>query len=181
VETPYNFLKQGRKVFNFGSVDIADLIALIHLINLPVVEAPRMRAALGHLESVIGLSRQSWKDLLAETDDDHEWIPNPKQSGVIPNVRITPDMVNGWSQFLDEAEAILQGKKLVPFWRTVDGRGINLRRVFTEPRTLDLVLWAQGTAAQPYLEEGPVSTPAVWARFNRLFQGEFLGFALWFN
>ena len=69
----------------------------------------------------------------------------------------------------------------MPFWRTDDGRGINLRRVFTEPRAFDLVLWVQGTAAHPYLEKGPLSTPEVWARFNRLFQGEFIGFALWFN
>jgi hypothetical protein len=26
---------------------------------------------------------------LAETDDDHEWIPNPKQTGAIPGVTVT--------------------------------------------------------------------------------------------
>ncbi len=72
-------------------------------------------------------------------------------------------MTGGWQEFLGEAERILAGKKLLPFWRGDAKRGINLRRVFTEPRTLDLVLWIQGTAALPYLEAGEISTPEVWA------------------
>jgi hypothetical protein len=42
----------------------------------------------------------------------------------------------GWLEFLDEAKALLKGEKLIPFWRKGEERGINLRRVFTEPRTL---------------------------------------------
>ena len=66
---------------------------------------------------MIALSREAWKSYLAETDDDHEWIPNPKQNTVMPGGKVTGEMVKGWLEFLDEAEAILAGKKLVPFWR----------------------------------------------------------------
>jgi hypothetical protein len=90
-------------------------------------------------------------------------------------------MVKGWIDFLDEADAILAGKKLLPFWRGDSKKGINLRRVFEDPRPLDLVLWIQGTAAVPYLEEGILSTPETWQRFKRIFGGNFVGFALWFN
>ena len=55
------------------------------------------------------------------------------------------------------------------------------RRVFTEPREFDLILWIQGTAAAPYLERGERTTPEVWDRLRRVFGGEFIGFALWFN
>jgi len=100
----------------------------------------------------------------------------------VPGVRVTEDMVKGWEEFLVEAERLLDGKTLVPFWRGSDkGIGINLRRVFTEPTAFDLVLWVQGTAATPYLEKGPVTRPEVWQRLQRLFRGEFIGFALWFN
>jgi hypothetical protein len=58
---------------------------------------------------------------------------------------------------------------------------VNLRRVFTEPRPFDLVLWVQGTAAAPYLENGPLTKPETWSRFQNIFRGEFIGFALWFN
>jgi hypothetical protein len=141
-----------------------------------------MRAALSHLEQVIPLSRQNWKQIMEETDDDREWIPSPKQTGVLPGVRVTQEMTEGWQQFLDEAELILQGKKLIPFWRGDNHtQGVNVRRVFSEPRQFDLVLWVQGTAAKPYLEEGPLTVPDTWQRINQRFNGQFVGFAFWFN
>ena len=81
----------------------------------------------------------------------------------------------------DGADAILKGEKLVPHWRVHDGRGINLRRVFTEPTRFDLVLWIQGSATKPYLERGTLTKPAFWRRMQRTFRGNFLGFAIWFN
>ena len=82
---------------------------------------------------------------------------------------------------MDEAEAVLQGQKLVPFWRRGFKEGVNLQRVFTEPRPFDLVLWVQGTAALPYLEDGEQTSPETWRRFQRVFRGEFLGVAVWVN
>ena len=46
---------------------------------------------------------------------------------------------------------------------------------------MDLILWVQGTAAAPYLEAGTVTQPEVWTRLLRVFRGEFIGFAIWFN
>ena len=177
---PHPFLRTGHEP-RFDE-EIADFIALIHLIRLPVAEPDRLKAALGHLEAMVSLSRSSWKAILAETDDDREWIPNPKQATVMPGGRVSDAMVKGWYEVLDEFEAILAGKKLAPFWRGANPRlGVNVRRVFTEPRPLDLVMWVRGSAAAPYLEEGERSTPATWQRLTRVFQGEFIGFALWFN
>lgn len=162
--------------------DILDAIAFIHLVRLPAVDRERMKSALGRLERVVSLSRSCWRFILAETDDDREWIPNPKQASIAPNARVTEEMVKGWGDFLDEIEAILAGRKLAPFWRSAGaGRGINVRRVFLEPREFDLALWVQGVGAAPYLEEGELSKPETWSRLNRIFGGEFLGFAIWFN
>ena len=165
----------------FETEDILDAIAFIHLVRFPVQEPARLKAALAHLESMIALSHESWKFILAETDDDHEWVPNTKQHSVMPNGTVTKEMVKGWLEFLDEAKAILKGEKLIPFWRTGPESGVNLKRVFTEPRTFDLVLWVQGTAAVPYLENGVCTSAETWNRFQRIFRGEFIGFALWFN
>ncbi len=196
VESPYQFLRdeaRHKQPRSFDPTEILDSIAAIHLFNFPVADKARMLSALNHLEAVVRQSRLSWKLYLAETDDELEWIPNPKQTGVLANVRVQGEMVEAWYGFLDEFEAILQGKKLVPFWR--GGRpsanagsipvhptlGINLRRVFTEPRRFDLVLWVQGTAAQPYLEEGPITKPQFWRQLQQVFRGRFVGFAVWFN
>jgi hypothetical protein len=165
--------------YSFDS--IADIIAFIHLMNFPVAEPKRMQNALGHLEAMVSLSRRSWDLIAKETDDDHEWIPSPKQTGVIPNVRVTQEMIEGWRGFLAEAEVILKGERLIPFWRGHRAQGVNLRRVFTQPQTFDLVMWIQGTGAAPYLEQGTLTSGETWDRLQRVFQGEFIGFAFWFN
>ena len=181
-ETPFPFLLADRdKEVGFDKATIGDAVAFVHLLRFPVRDRGKMQSVLTHLEAMIAFSHESWKFYLAETDDDREWIPNPKQSTVIPGVKVTDEMVQGWTDFLDEAGAILSGKLLVPFWRDAGGKGVNLRGAFAEPREIDAALWFQGTAAAPYLEEGPVTTPEVWQRLMRFFGGQFVGFALWFN
>ena len=181
--TPYPFLlkSDGTDFYRVHhNLDIVDVIALVHLIRLPVKEPVRMASCLGHLEQTLALSRETWTYILAETDDDHEWLPNPKQNGVL-DVKVTREMIDGWLGFVGESQALLSGKRLVPFWRKGEARGVNLRRVFLEPRALDLALWLQGTAAAPYLQTGELTDPQVWSRLQGLFGGQFMGFALWFN
>jgi hypothetical protein len=185
VETPHAFLttlkeSPGGGFFDLGGTEIVDVIAFIHLIRLPIKEPALLKSALSHLEQMLALSKESWKFILAETDDDHEWIPNPKQKGVL-GISVHQEMIDSWLDFVEETEALLAGKRLIPFWRGDEKRGVNLKRVFTEPRTLDLVLWIQGTAATTYLEEGPITKQTVWDRLQRVFRGEFIGFAIWFN
>jgi hypothetical protein len=181
VEGAHAFLTEGEKVFNLGGTDAADLIALVHLLRVPVRDKEGMTRALEHLEKMIAQSRAMWKLVLAETDDDNEWIPGPKQKSVLTGLKVSQEMVDGWMLFLDEAEALLKGKKLIPFWRGKGDMGVNLRRVFLEPRTFDLVLWVQGTAAVPYLEKGEFTRKETWDRLQRVFGGDFIGFAIWFN
>jgi hypothetical protein len=172
----------GKAIEFFGDMNvIADAIAAIHEWHFEVVEPARTATALGHLEVVIRLSRLSWKAIEAETDDDREWIPNSKQSGVIPGMSVTVEMIAGWQEFLDEADAILAGRRLVPHWRLAEGHGINFRRVFLEPKKMDLVRWLQGAAIVPYVEKGDCTDPATWRRIQQAFRGQFIGFAIWFN
>jgi hypothetical protein len=181
VKSPYKYLQNGPSVYGFGGVDFADVIAFIHLINFPVHEPARLKNAHSHLQAMVQCSRDMWVRVFAETDDDNEWIPSPKQKGVMPNAAITKEMVVEWKNFLDEVDALLAGRKLIPFWRTNDDRGINLRKFFLEPRPFDLVLWIQGSAAAPYLEKGVLTSADVWRRLDQTFQGNFIGFAIWFN
>ena len=173
--------RQGRPISpEFDGMTIADFIAAIHMMHWPVTEPKRMNSALGYLEQMIDLSRESWRYILAETDDEAEWIPSPRQnSGVIPGMPVTQQTVDGWMQFLTELDAILKGQKLVPHWRLA--KGINIRRVFLEPKAFDPILWAQGSAALPYVEEGPVTDTQTWWQIMEMFKGNFLGFAVWFN
>lgn len=183
IDSPYGYLTRGKQIRSIGSdhVDITDIIAFIHLINWQISEPSRMAKALNHFEQVVALSRVSWKSIMAETDDDHEWLPNPRQTGVIPNVKVTEQMVSAWAEVMNEVERILKGEHLIPFWRGDDGRGVNLRKVFLEPRAFDLVLWVQGSAAAPYLQHGTKTKRETWRELQSQFGGNFPGFAVYFN
>lgn len=201
VDTPYDYLvAEGSGMFEgFSAENIADFVALIHTINYECSEPDRMKAALAHFETVIQLSRQSFAALNAETDDDHEWVPNPNQKSSPVGIQVRPEMQKGWNDFLNEAELILQGRKLLPFHRGVPGGssglffgrfedakvhpelGINVRRMFTDPQRIDLVLWLQGTGMHPFLEKGPRTDWRTWNTIMTQFDGNFLFFAFWFN
>jgi hypothetical protein len=158
-----------------------DAVAFIHLADFPLREPERLAKARNHLLEMVESSRKSWALIEAETDNDREWIPGPGQESVVPNVAISKERLAAWRCFLDEAEAVLNGKKLIPFWRRGVDQGVNLAKVFTEPREFDLVLWVQGSGAIPYLEHGEKTSAETWAEFQRVFGGRFVGFAIWLN
>ena len=178
-DLPLSNVPAGPETLFPGEGAIADLIAFVHLLHWPVVEPERMKSVLTHLEAIPPLSRENWKRILGETDSGKEWIPNPQQTGVLPGVTVTQEQIDGWMAFLDEFEALLKGEKLLPHWRFQ--KGINLRRIFLEPTTFDLVLLIQGSAAIPYLEDGVMTSSDTWRRIDGLLAGNFIGFALWFN
>ena len=193
VDTPYSFLLVERPAAdNLNSMSIVDAIAMIHSINYECTEPARMKTALTHLEQVIDLSRKSWSLINQEKDDDEEWLPNQNQKSVVMGMRVTREMQGGWTLFLDEMEAILQGKKLAPFWRGVKVQpgfampinrelGINVRKIFTEPRRFDLVLAMQGTGLAPYVEKGSITRDETWNNITAAFRGNFMFFMVWSN
>ncbi|ELS33436.1 MULTISPECIES: hypothetical protein [Pseudanabaena] len=186
VDTPHKFLITPRREspdeygYSFSPFEFLDLVSAVHLTKFPLADPQRMKTILNHLKSIVRLSRESWQSILAETDNDREWIPNPKQVSVIPQARVTDDMVKAWFQSLDEIESILTAKKNLPFWRDAK-LSINFPRIFTEPRPFDLVSWVQGTAATPYLEKGTVTNMNVWNEMIRAFGSNLFNFTIWFN
>ncbi len=159
---------------------IADLLAFIHTARWPVADAARLKAVHAHLKAMVALSRAEWKSILAETDtDSNELLPNPRQHGVIPNMRIEQARVDGWMTLLDQLDGLLDGTILVPHWRF--DRGVNLKRFLLEPTTFDPVMLFQGQAATPYLEDGPKADSAVWNRITSVFGGNFLQYFFWIN
>jgi hypothetical protein len=157
---------------------IADFISFMH-IRWPVAEPARMAAVRNHLKAMVAFSRETWDLIEAETDDDREWLPNPRQTSPFVSVIVDAERIAAWRDVLDEADLILDGKKLVPHWRF--RQGFDLRRVFEEPRPFDVVLWITGPAALPYLEDGPTTTSADWDRMVNSFGGSFGIFAVWAN
>ncbi|XZE21164.1 hypothetical protein SH449x_001061 [Pirellulaceae bacterium SH449] len=183
-QTSFEFLNEEPSRQGYYETNmILDLIASIHQLRFTLREPELMPKVLAHVKKTIQLSRDMWKLVEAETDDDREWIPNPNQKPPFPGAEVSREMIDGWHDFLNEAEAILDGEKLVPFWRGDNPkRGVNLNRFFNSPADLDVVLWVHGSGAIPFLQSDlPVTSKETWNRFERIFQGEFIGFAIWFN
>jgi hypothetical protein len=158
----------------------ADAVAMLHEIRWQPIHPERLLKVRAHLKEVVALSRQSWRVILAETDDDHEWIPAPgQQSAAMPTMKIGPEQIKTWLSALDDFEAVLDGRKLIPHWRY--NQGVNFRLMLEEPRPFDAVLWLTGHAAVPYLQDGPVLTAESWRAWEQVFGGNFLVFAVYLN
>ncbi|OHV76940.1 hypothetical protein [Rhizobium sp. LCM 4573] len=165
---------------NGQASDIADFISLIHTIRWPIVDKVMWNEVRGHLKEVIELNRETWALIAKEDDDDNEWLPGPKQkNGVLPTLDVTEKRVETWLQVLSQFETVLDGKLLVPHWRF--DKGVNVARIFDDPRPFDLVLWVTGPAAVPYLEDGSTMASGDWNQLTSIFGGNFMSYAFYFN
>jgi hypothetical protein len=160
---------------------IAELVAFVHLVRWPVAAPERLRSASDHLLAMAALSRESWARIVAETDDDHEWLPGPHQTSPWPNMTVTAEILAGWHDFLDAFEAVLQGRLLLPHWRFPRDRGVNLARMIEDPRPLDLVLIVHGAGVLPYIEAGEMAPGTTLDTARDLLGAGYLAYFLWFN
>ncbi len=158
---------------------IADAVAAIHTINWPVVEPERLKRVLTRFQAITSLSRQNWEAILAETDDNAELIPNPRQTSLVPDGQVTDETVAAWMETLDTVDKILAGELLVPHWRFA--KGFDLKSWFETATRTDFVMLLTGYDAVPYLKDGPVATAESFAAGNRVFGDNFLGYVFWFN
>lgn len=167
-KTPYPFLLQSRPFDAMDvDIDLSDVLAFVGSLDFPLADdgAERMSRARQHLLSAIGHSREMWQSARAETDDDREWLPAPHQSPAIRGVALGEPQVTMWLDLLDEAEALLEGEKLLRFWRGDGSQGIDVRAFFEQPRDFDVFYWVQGSAAAPYLvpvEDRSVTRDELW-------------------
>ncbi|HUR55838.1 MAG TPA: hypothetical protein VMZ71_17000 [Gemmataceae bacterium] len=137
-----------------------------------------------HMLQVCALNRETWKSIRAETDDDHEWLPNPKQKGVI-GLPVRDEMIDGWLAAVAEVEELLEGKTLVPigFLPNTNGKALNLKTLLDNPPAELSVqkLLANGPDAK-YLEKGRESDFRAISRVERVFGNTLsVAYAAWFN
>jgi len=172
--------KQNKSIFDQNT--LLDILASFHNANFKLQEPERVKRIHKHLKKAVELSREMWSALAEETDNDREWIPNSRQTTLVSPFRPTSRTITAWEGILDETEAILDGKKLLPFWRgEAKDRGFNVNRFLTEPKDFDLILFIHGSGALPHVERGNVTSPEKWRQFQEAFGGDLFGFAIWFN
>ncbi len=161
--------------------DLTDVLVFFGNMRLPMKKPGLMSEALEHLRASVTLGKEMWVHYDRETDNDREWIPNPDQTAAFSEAQVDAQMRDAWLLFLDEADDILHGRKVLRFWRGDGSRGIDVPKVFNEPQDFDLLYWIQGSAAAPYLREGEFTTPGTWAQLETVFDRRVFRFAFWFN
>lgn len=134
-----------------------------------------------HLVAVAGLSRITWKRVLAEKDNDREWLPAPGQTGVL-GVPIRREMISAWLTMMGELEAVLEGRKLLPPWGKHRGLGFDLRAFLEQPpASLEAAGMVDEGPASRYLRKGPQADLKKLSGALQVFGGNFMGMAIWFN
>jgi hypothetical protein len=172
-------LVRPAQAMGFVDNSIGDGLAMIHLMNWQVADSERLKDVRVRLKTLAQLSRDSWAAARAETDNDNEWLPNAKQSSKFAGAPVDDAIIDGWLLVMDEFDAVLDGKKLMPHWRFE--KGFNVKRFFEESKRIDAVLILAGVDAIPFLETGTISSSASWNSLTGAFRGNFLGYAIWFN
>lgn len=91
------------------------------------------------------LSGKMRQEVLAETDDDEEWIGNPKQAGSVFPVPLDAADFASWGMMLKEMSALWQGRTLLPATQggrgmlalmaplCPEGRGLNVATLYLHP------------------------------------------------
>lgn len=143
-------------------------------------DAARLTQARDHFLSMIVENRSFWTAVETESDDNAEWLPNARQTSAL-GLTIPPETKDTWLAVLADGEALLNGTKLIPYWRLGDGAGVNLARMFTDPAPIDVKDWIQGTGALPYLEQGAPVTAENWSRFEAMMGGNAMLMSVWLN
>lgn len=143
-----------------------------------------------HLLAVCELNHETWRYIRAERDDDHEWLPNSKQTGVI-GLRVTDEMVDGWLGMIDEFKGLMDGTKrfspalvqLITGQKT-DNLGLSLKEVLDNPP--DTFEWEKirnaGINAKYLVRAGANVDINKFLRVTQIFDNSLaVGYAMWFN
>ncbi|CAN5603012.1 hypothetical protein BH11PLA2_BH11PLA2_20750 [soil metagenome] len=156
----------------------------------PIVmkETARLGHFRKHLLAVCELNRESWKFIRAETDNDYEWLPNPKQQSAI-GLPVRAEMVDTWLTMMAELEDLLNGKKIIPqailrfVWPSIEG-GLNMKRLLDDPP--EKFDWDSITKNGPqakYLDKKGDSfdVGVIFSTFQMFNDPMGMGYMAWFN
>lgn len=160
-----------------GWIDVAAIV-LNTLDRQP--DAAGLGRARDHLLDMVRLNRGFWQKVALETDDEGEWIPNPRQTAAL-GFALPDGAEESWLAVLSDAERVLKGELLIPYWRFGAGHGVDLAAWIGNPAPVSIVDWIQGTAALPYAAKGEVMSDANWRQFSRLVEGRAGLFAILLN
>ena len=149
---------------------IADLVAILVGSIEQRPDPTRTAAMRDHLLALIADNRSFWRRVAREADNTAEWIPNKNQTSALP-LDFPPETGKRWLAILADAEAVLKGDLLIPYWRLPPDAGINLAHLLADPPELDIIGMIQGETLLPYMERGRRADADNLRQFQELVSG----------
>jgi hypothetical protein len=156
-----------------GMPDAGTMVDTIAIILRSIEQRPdpaRTAALRDHLLALIADNRDFWRRVARETDNDAEWIPNKRQTSALP-LDFPPQTGERWLAILADAEGVLKGDLLIPYWRLPPDAGINLARLLADPPELDIIGLIQGETLLPYMQKGRRADADNLLQFEELVSG----------
>jgi hypothetical protein len=158
----------------------ADMLAMVYFSLRSAPDPTHTHAARQHLLGMIERNRIFWEAVERETDNNAEWVPNERQTSAL-GIALPPGTRDTWLAVLADAEAVLNGEKLIPHWRFGLGAGINVMRLLEDPPPVDIPEWVHGIGLLDYAEKGELVSSDSWRRFVLMAEGEAVMFMVFLN
>lgn len=155
---------------------------------IKIAEPARLGHFRVHVVKFCELSRESWGFIRRETDDDHEWLPNPRQGGVL-GINTTDEVIDSWLTTLSEVESLYEGRKGIPasivkLVSPPTSRPMNLKTwLDNPPDSIDWDRVRKNGVREQYLDDSlkDVDVMAVVKGAMAFHNVLTIGFAAWFH
>jgi hypothetical protein len=125
-------------------------------ITIRVVDEARQKAGVERLKDALAFSRIEHTEYLAETDDDREWMPNPRQKNHPLPLPVDDALYENWRLILDDLDRLMKSDegidlselaKLAQASSAADLHGFaDVGRFIQEPRDIVLELKTNDSA-----------------------------------
>jgi hypothetical protein len=143
-----------------ASYDYSEIVALRHvhdggrIVKLPLIDKPRFEQIRVRLEEGLNHASRERQAYLSETDDDREWMPNPKQTSHPIPLPVDEKLYATWGDCLADLLRIVRGEEglsVAELDQLIGGRATGMRgyldvgRMLTDPRNIaiDTVVFEQ--------------------------------------
>jgi hypothetical protein len=114
-------------------------------ITIAIAEPARIAAARHQIFAGLRFSDEARTAYLKETDDDREWVPNPKQTSYGAPLPVDAKLYKTWEQVIGDVRELVDGKtgiSLAAVWKLLDFKGggptgfIDVGAMFTSPKPI---------------------------------------------
>jgi len=113
-------------------------------ITIKLIEPDRIAKAKEHVLAGLVASDEARVAYLAETDDDREWVPSPKQKNYASPLAVDAALYKSWEAIVTDVRTLLTadtGIKLESLWalfgeKAAPGGFIDVRAMFEKPQDI---------------------------------------------